>query len=245
MNTDASVVIGSGFAVSRRPGTTAQSDRPAQAPPQSRPIVSQSDSLGVEDSVGEKSREDPSDPGGEPRRARLEFRIGRAAAAHLRRRAAADGDQRHRALDGAGAGRPAGPPGADLCGARRRSARKAAPRRREPHRIDVVDPGNPPPRVYGAMPRPYAPYEMPWMGPDFRPPGMIGRADPDQPYPPVPRSRPASQGDKPEPKAAAAPASPHASVVTIGPSAGSRAADPKPTGSTPKAPSFPPVQSLE
>jgi len=103
----------------------------------------------------------------------------------------------------------------------------------------------PPPRVYGAMPRPYAPYEMPWMGPDFRPPRMIGRADPDQPYPPVPRSRPASQGDKPEPKAAAAPASPHASVVTIGPSAGSRAADPKPTGSTPKAPSFPPVQSLE
>src|SRR5260370_17248919 len=85
----------------------------AQAPPQSRPIVSQSDSLGAEDSVGEKSREDPSDPGGEPRRARLEFRIGRAAAAHLRRRAAADGDQRHRPLAGAGAGRPARPPGPD------------------------------------------------------------------------------------------------------------------------------------
>ena len=86
-----------------------------------------------------------------------------------------------------------------------------------------------PPRVYGGVPpRPYAPYEMPWMGPDFRPPGLIGRADPYLPYPPVPRSRPvASQGDKPEHKAA------------------SRAADPKPTGSTPKASSFPPVQSLE
>jgi hypothetical protein len=103
-----------------------------------------------------------------------------------------------------------------------------------------------PPRVYGVPPRPYAPYEMPWMGPDFRPPGLIGRADPYLPYPPVPRSRPAtSHGDKPEQKAAAAPASPRRSVVTIGPSAASRAADPKPTGSTPKPPSFPPVQSLE
>ncbi len=104
----------------------------------------------------------------------------------------------------------------------------------------------PPPRVYGAMPRPYAPYEMPWMGPDFRPPGRIGRADPHEAYPPVPRSRPgASQGDKPEPKAAAAPTQPNAAVVTVGPSAASRAADPKPTGSLPKKPSFPPVQSLE
>jgi hypothetical protein len=105
----------------------------------------------------------------------------------------------------------------------------------------------PPPRVYGAVPpRPYAPYEMPWMGPDFRPPGLIGRADPDQPYPPVPRSRPAAaSADKPEQKSADAPASAHSSVVTIGPAAGSRAADPKPTGSTRKPPSFPPAQSLE
>ena len=102
-----------------------------------------------------------------------------------------------------------------------------------------------PPRVYGAVPpRPYAPYEMPWMGPDFRPPGMIGRADPHEPYPPVPRSRPGiPQGDKPE--KAAAPAQPNVAVVTVGPSAAARAADPKPTGSLPKQPSFPPVQSLE
>ena len=104
-----------------------------------------------------------------------------------------------------------------------------------------------PPRVYGGVPpRPYAPYEMPWMGPDFRPPGLIGRADPYLPYPPVPRLRPAPPaGNKPEQKAAAAPAGPGGSVVTIGPSAAARAADPKPTGSTPKPPSFPPVQSLE
>src|SRR5260370_20844712 len=96
------------------------------------------------------------------------------------------------------------------------------------------------------MPRPYAPYEMPWMGPDFRPPGRIGRADPHEAYPPVPRSRPgASQRDQPEPKAAAAPAQPNAAVVTVGPSAASRAADPKPTTSLPEKPSFPPVQSLE
>jgi hypothetical protein len=105
----------------------------------------------------------------------------------------------------------------------------------------------PPPRVYGAAPpRPYGPYGMPWMGPDFRPPGLIGRADPDQTYPPVPRSRPgAPQGDKPDQKAAAAPAQPNAAVVTVGPSAAERAADPKPTGSLPKKPTFPPVQSLE
>src|SRR6266851_3064812 len=169
----------------------------AQAPPQSRPIVSQSDSPG-EDSVGEKSREDPSDPGGEPRRARLEFRIGRAAAAHLRRRAAADGDQRHRALDGAGAGRPVrqGLTYAVLAAdPRGRQLRVIVDARfgdvLSVRRVIVAGPPGayPPPRVYGAMPRPYAPYEMPWMGPDFRPPGMIGRADPDQPYPPVPRSR--------------------------------------------------------
>jgi len=105
----------------------------------------------------------------------------------------------------------------------------------------------PPPRVYGAVPpRPYGPYGMPWMGPDFRPPGLIGRADPDQTYPPVPRSRPgAPQGDKPDQKAAAAPAQPNAAVVTVGPSAAARAADPKPTGSLPKKPTFPPVQLLE
>jgi len=98
----------------------------------------------------------------------------------------------------------------------------------------------PEPRIYGGVAR-----RMPWMGPDFRPPGLIGRADPSQAYPPVPRSRPAVPGaDKPEPKSAAAPASPSASVVTVGPSAAARAADPKPTGST-KAPSFPPMQSLE
>ena len=104
-----------------------------------------------------------------------------------------------------------------------------------------------PRRLYGAVrPRPYAPYERPWMGPDFRPPGMIGRVDPHEPYPPVPRSRPgAPQGEKPDQKAAAAPAQPNAAVVTVGPSAAARAADPKPTGSLPKKPSFPPVQSLE
>jgi hypothetical protein len=102
-----------------------------------------------------------------------------------------------------------------------------------------------PRRLYGAVrPRPYAPYERPWMGPDFRPPGTIGRVDPRS-YPPAPQSKPAtSTGDKPEQKSAAAPTKP-TSVVTVGPSAAVRAADPKPTGSTPKASGFPPVQSLE
>jgi hypothetical protein len=106
-----------------------------------------------------------------------------------------------------------------------------------------------PPGAYPAPPRgygPYAPYGMPWMGPDFRPPGMIGRADPRESYPLAPRSRAGvTQGDKPDQKAATAPAQPSAAVVTVGPSAAARAADPKATGSIPNKPSFPPVQSLE
>ena len=102
-----------------------------------------------------------------------------------------------------------------------------------------------PPRVYGVLPRARAPYEMPWMGSDFRPPGLIGRADPYQADPPMPRPRPAPASENPQQKSAAAPASPNPAVVTIGPSAAARAADPKPTGSTARGPSFPPMQSLE
>ena len=101
----------------------------------------------------------------------------------------------------------------------------------------------PEPRAYGVVPRPYGPYEPPWMGPDFRPPGSIGRADPRRPDLPAPRPRPAAPVDKPEEKSVGAPPSPRAAVVTIGRSAASRAADPAPTGST--APSFPPAQTLE
>ena len=102
------------------------------------------------------------------------------------------------------------------------------------------------PRMYGAVrPRPYAPYEMPWMGPDFRPPGTVGRADPRAPYPPMPPSRSGGPAaDKPDQKSAAAPAKPNLGMVTVGPSANARAADPNATGST-KASSFPPTQSLE
>ncbi len=74
-----------------------------------------------------------------------------------------------------------------------------------------------------------------------RPRGLIG---PVHPYPPMPRSRPATApADEPESAAASPPANPD--VVTIGPSAAAPAVDPAPTGSTPNAPSFPPVQTLE
>jgi hypothetical protein len=102
--------------------------------------------------------------------------------------------------------------------------------------IAVGPPGAYPERLYGLAP---------WARPDFRPPGSIGRADPYSPYPPESQSRPGQLSDKPEQKSATAPAKPPAATVTIGPSAASRAADPKPTGSTAKTQSFPPAQSLE
>jgi hypothetical protein len=103
-----------------------------------------------------------------------------------------------------------------------------------------------PRRMYGGVrPRPYAPSDMPWMGPDFRPPGAIGRADPRAPYPSMPPSRSGgTAADKPEQKSAAAAAKPNLGMVTVGPSANARATDSTATGST-KAPSFPPTQSLE
>jgi len=70
--------------------------------------------------------------------------------------------------------------------------------------------------------------------PALRPPGLIGHA-----RPPTPPS------EKVDQNSAAAPASPNAWTVTVDPSAAKPAADAKPTGSTPTAPSFPPVQSLE
>jgi hypothetical protein len=95
----------------------------------------------------------------------------------------------------------------------------------------------PAPRVYGVAP---------WMRPDFRPPGLIGRADPYRADPPASGLRPGQPAsEKPEQKSAGAPGSSNASTVTIGPSAASRAADPKPTGSTAKKSAFPPMQSLE
>ena len=106
-------------------------------------------------------------------------------------------------------------------------------------RVVALGPGAyPPPRLYRVAP---------WARPDFRPPGSIGRADPYPPYPPETRSRPAQppSAEKPEQKSATAPAAPPAATVTIGTSAASRAADPKPTGSTAKTQNFPPVQSLE
>jgi hypothetical protein len=104
--------------------------------------------------------------------------------------------------------------------------------------IAVGPPGAyPPSRVYGVAP---------WARPDFRPPGLIGRTDPYPPYPQEPRSGPGQpSADTPEQKSATAPAKPPAATVTIGASAVSRTADPKPTGSTAKTQSFPPVQSLE
>ena len=105
-------------------------------------------------------------------------------------------------------------------------------------RVVALGPGGyPPPRLYRFPP---------WARPDFRPPGLIGRADPYPPYSPETRPRPGQPAsDKPEQKSATAPAAPPAATVTIGPSAASRAADPKPTGSTAKTQSFPPMQSLE
>ncbi len=77
-----------------------------------------------------------------------------------------------------------------------------------------------------------------------RPPRFIGRSNSHQPHPPAPRSRPAAApANKPEQKSAAAPAPVNLNVVIIGPSAA--ATDPAPTGNTPEAPSFPPVQTLE
>ena len=67
-----------------------------------------------------------------------------------------------------------------------------------------------------------------------RPSGLIVRTRP-----------PALAPEKQEQNPAATPASPNAWTVTIDPSAAKAAADPKPTVSTPIAPSFPPVQSLE
>ena len=81
-----------------------------------------------------------------------------------------------------------------------------------------------------------------------RPPGLISRSNSHQLYPPTPRSRPGTApaaADKPEQKPAAAPTPASRNVVTIGPSAAVPAANPAPTESTPKQPSFPPVQTLE
>ena len=104
-------------------------------------------------------------------------------------------------------------------------------------RVMAGPPGAAPdPRAYSS--RAYPPYRMPWMGPEFRPPGLIGHVQP-------PSAPPAAQ---PKPAATAKTANTATGSVTIGaanaagPAGG---ADPKPTGSTAKAPSFPPVQDLE
>jgi len=79
-----------------------------------------------------------------------------------------------------------------------------------------------------------------------RPPRLIGRSTSHQAHSPAPKSRRvAAPANKPEQKSAAASAPANPNMVTIGASAPARAADPTPTGSTPDAPSFPPVQILE
>ena len=73
-----------------------------------------------------------------------------------------------------------------------------------------------------------------------RPPGLIEGVA--HPYQPIVRSRPAAApADKPSQKPAAAPKPANLNVVTIGPLVPARAADPTPTGGTPKTPSFPPA----
>ena len=104
-------------------------------------------------------------------------------------------------------------------------------------RVVAGPPGTAPePRAYSL--RAYPPYRMPWMGPEFRPPGLIGHVPPSAP--------PAAQ---PKPPATAKAANTATRSVTIGTAnaAGAAAggADPKPTGSTAKAQSFPPVQAFE
>jgi hypothetical protein len=97
---------------------------------------------------------------------------------------------------------------------------------------------SPEPRALTA--RPYPPYRGPWMSPDFRPPGVIGRARPPGSAPDaLPKSVAAPAGS-----AAPSPSTGSGSV-TVGAATPTRGVDPKPTGSTAKAPSFPPVQSLE
>ncbi len=98
--------------------------------------------------------------------------------------------------------------------------------------IAVIPPGAYPARqqVDGAVPRPYAPYEI--RTPDVRPPGPIARP-------------PALPPEKAEQKSTTPRASSNLSAVTIGAPAAKPVADPKPTGSTSGAPSFPPVQALE
>ena len=107
-----------------------------------------------------------------------------------------------------------------------------------------------PPGRIAVRPLPYE-HDRPWLGPQFRPPAPIGRSDAP---PPVPRARPAPDAAKPPqqsaagPTGSAAPAAPLASskVLTVRPAApAATGTDPTPTGSTPKAPAFPPAQTLE
>ena len=98
-------------------------------------------------------------------------------------------------------------------------------------RVVAGPPGTAPePRAYSS--RPYPPYRMPWMRPEFRPPGLIGHVQP-------PSATPVAQ-PKPAPTAKATTGS-----VTIGAANAAVGADLKPTGSTAKTSGFPPVQAFE
>ena len=98
---------------------------------------------------------------------------------------------------------------------------------------------SPEPRALTA--RPYPPYRAPWISPDFRPPGVIGRARPPGSAPdalPKSAAAPGTGSAAPSPSAASG-------SVTVGAATAPRGVDPKPTGSMAKAPSFPPMLSLE